>query len=274
MAQAKDREQIRKLREEANALRKKEEAKQRRNRMLTQLGVIAGAILVVAAVVLVAVMAPTWFGNRNVPETSGTIEVPTSEGTTTQVPITVNGDGVTVGDPNAPVKVDYYYDYSCSHCEDYHAAMGHEYKTLIGDGEAVVVFHLIRYVDDYGLRAGAATYGAIQHQPELFFTIMDGIFAVPAQTQVSWGYNEYAADLPKYGVTSSEAINAIKDGDYTWFMQDQTTKAREGGVSGTPSVYVNGERQENLPVDGAGLRAVVAAAAGTTAETPAPTATP
>ena len=59
-----DRDQIRRLREEANALRQQAEAKKRRQRMLAQVGTIVGALVVVAIIVGFAIMAPQWFGNR------------------------------------------------------------------------------------------------------------------------------------------------------------------------------------------------------------------
>ncbi|RRJ88334.1 DsbA family protein [Gulosibacter macacae] len=267
----KDRDQIRKLREEANALRKQEEAKKRRARMLTQIGVIAAAVLVIAAVVVVAVMAPTWFGNRNVPASQGTVAVATSTGGTAEVPIAVSEEGVLIGDPNAAVKIDYYLDFSCSYCKDYHDAMGHEYETLVGDGEAAVNFHFIRYVNDFGTRAGASLIAAIQHQPELFFTIMDGIYATPAQDQVNWNFNNYTTLLSSLGVTNSDAISSITNGDYAWYISDSTQKARSAGVPGTPSLYFNGERNDSLPTDGASLRTLVAELSGAPAETPAET---
>ncbi|MDJ1372540.1 DsbA family protein [Gulosibacter molinativorax] len=275
---SKDREHIRKLREEANALRQKEEARNRRNRMFTQVGIVAGAVVVIAAIVMLVVMGPKWFGNQNTPEASGTVAVTSTAGDEVEVPISISEDGIVVGNEDAPTTVDYYFDFSCPHCQQYHAALGVDIENIIADGDAKVNFHMIKFVSEYGTVAGAATAAVVQYQPELFFTVMDGIFEIPAETQTTMSYGDYAVQLEAMGVTSQEALQAVEKGDYAWWLNDSTSKARQDGVQGTPSLYVNGEYQENLPTTGDELRAVVgAASAGATdapAESTAPAQTP
>lgn len=258
MASNKDREHIRRLREEANALRKQEEAKRRRSRMLTQIGVVVGAILLVAGIVLVAVMAPVWFGKQNRPEASGTVSVPNSEGQQVEVPITINADGVTVGKPDAPSTVDYYLDFSCAHCKQYHDAFGHEYKTAVGDGETRITFHFVRIVNEYGLRAGSAMASAVAHDPSSFYTVMDGLFAIDPQLQVGWNEADYATALTQLGISDENVLAEVRDGHYHWWIGNSTQKMRDAGVRGTPSIAVNGQLQEQLPTDRTTLRALLA----------------
>ncbi|KAB1641148.1 thioredoxin domain-containing protein [Gulosibacter chungangensis] len=268
---SKDREHIRKLREEANALRLKEEARKRRNRMFTQIGIVVGAIVVIGAIVLLVVMGPKWFGNQQVPESSGTVAITNSEGQEVEVPIAASNDGIVVGLEDAPVTVDYYFDFSCPHCQDYHEVLGGDIEQVIADGSAKVNFHMIRFVSEYGLVAGAATAAVVEYQPELFFTVMDGLFAIPAETQATMSYGDYATQVAALGVTSQEALQAIENGDFSWWMSDRTNQARTDGVQGTPSLFIDGEYQETLPTSGDELRAVIAAASGEAAPAPAET---
>ncbi|MGO1545354.1 MAG: thioredoxin domain-containing protein [Gulosibacter sp.] len=268
----KDREHIRKLREEANALRQKEEARKRRNRMFTQLGIVIGAIVVIAGIVLLVVFGPRWFGNENIPESSGTVAVSNSAGEQVEVPIVASESGIVVGNEDASNTIDFYFEYSCPHCVDYHAAIGGDIQQIIGDGDTKVNFHMIRYVSEYGLLAGATTAAVVQYQPELFFTVMDGLFAVPAEQQSTMTYGDYAAMLPAMGVTSEEAIEAAENGDYAAWLNNSTNDARGAGINGAPSVLVNGELQETLPASGDELRALVGASSAAPVETPAETA--
>ena len=268
---SKDREHIRKLREEANALRIKEESRKRRTRMLTQIGIVVGAIVVIGAIVLLVVMGPKWFGNHNVPESSGTVAVTNAAGEEVEVPIAVSEEGILVGAEDAPVTVDYYFDFSCPHCQQYHAAVGGDIEQIIADGDAKVNFHMIRFLSQYGLYAGAATTSVIEYQPELFFDVVDGIFQIPAETQTTMSADAYAPLVQGMGVTSNEALEAIKNGDFVSWVDDRTNQARTDGVTGTPSLFVNGEYQESLPTSGDELRAVIAAASGEPVETPAET---
>lgn len=267
----KNREEILRLREEANARRKREEAAAKRKRMMTQLGVIAGALVVVAAVVAFAVFAPMLFGKQYKPETvNGTVQVTAADGTKVPMPITVENEAITIGKPDAPVTIDYYFDFSCPHCKNYHQILGPAYESVIADGSAKVKYHLIKFVDDYGLRAGSTVVSALEHQPELFFTLMDGYFAMDAQTLYGWNYDQFADSLAQFGVTNPQAIQDARDGKFAWWIADRTKAARDAGVTGTPSVAINGQVQTDLPVDEAGLRALIAANGGPAApETPA-----
>lgn len=266
---SKDREHIRRLREEANAIRVKEESRRRRSRMFAQLGIVVGAIVVIGAIVLLVVMGPKWFGNQNTPESAGMTAVTNSAGEEVEAPISVSNDGIVVGNDDAPVTIDYYFDYSCPHCQQYHMAIGGDIESAIADGDAKVNFHMIRFVSEYGLVAGAATAAVVEYQPELFLTVMDGIFAIPAEQQSTMSYGDYAVALESMGVTSPEALEAAEKGDYAWWVSDRTSQARADGVEGTPALYVNGEYQESLPTSGDELRAIIAAASGAPVETPA-----
>lgn len=242
-----DREQIRRLREEANALRQQAEAKKRRQRMFAQVGTIVGALVVVAIIVGFAIMAPQWFGNRNVPDASGNVKVTNTAGKDVEVPITINNDGVTVGNDEAPDTIEYYLDFSCPHCREYHKAMDPTYQQLIGDGKIKVQYHFIRFVDDYGMRAGAAMIAAVEAEPGKFYKLVDDLFEVEPQTQVAWAEADYATHLQGLGVTNSGVLEAIQDGDYNWWILDRTRNARSNGVKGTPSIGLNGELLQNLP---------------------------
>lgn len=242
-----DREQIRRLREEANALREQAEAKKRRQRMVAQIGTVIAALAIIGIIVFVTVMAPQWFGNRNTPEATGTVSVASAEGEPSEVPIEINGDGITVGKAEAPDTIDYYVDFSCPHCRDYHLAMDSTYQGLIAEGKIKVNYHFIRYVDDYGMRAGGAMAAAVKADPASFYSIVDSLFEVDAQTQVGWSEADYAAHLQSLGITNPEVIEAVNGGDYNWWIMDRSNAARSAGVKGTPSVALNGTVLQNLP---------------------------
>lgn len=255
---SKDRDRIRQLREEANALRKKEEARKRRNRMFAQLGIVGGAVVVIAAIVMLVVMGPRWFSNQIVPVASGEVELTNSDGEAVSLPIRVEEDGgVVVGADDAPAKLDYYFDFSCPHCQDYHAAMESSYEQVIADGDVQVTYHMIRFVQDYGQYAGSAVAGVVNTDPSMFYTVMNGIFDVPAETQVTWSYSDYASLVQSLGFTDEEALKNISDGSFSGWITDNTQRAREAGIPGTPSVAVNGTILENLPTSLEELQAAI-----------------
>lgn len=245
----KDRDHIRRLREEANAIRKQEQAKRRRNRMLAQIGIIVGAVVVVGGIVALVMFGSQWFNPRPDFQAESTIEVTTSEGETVSQPIaTTERGGILVGAADAPATFEYWYDYSCPHCVEYHTQSGQIYRDLIATGQVKVEFIPINYVAPYGAQAGAAVLAAVQHQPEEFFTVDDGLFSIPAEQQQSWSGGDYASILPSFGITDEAALAAIDEGTYVRIVNDSTKDARSNGVQGTPSVAVNGEMLAEIPV--------------------------
>lgn len=245
----KDRDRIRQLREEANSLRKQQEAQKRRSRMLAQIGIVAGAVVVVAAIVVLVAFGPRWFSRNLEPATaSDQVQLTNTAGASVQVPIKVSAeDGITVGNDDAPAKLDYYFDYSCPHCQDYHKAMETSFEQVIADGQAQVTYHMIRFVADYGKYAGSATAGVVSAAPEKFYDVMNGIFNTDPQTQLQWSYADYASFVKSLGFTDETVLKDISDGHYGQWILDNTDRARRDGIPGTPALAVNGTILENVP---------------------------
>lgn len=276
MAQ-KDREHIRRLREEANAIRLRQEAERRRSRTMKAIAIIAGSAVVIAAIVWLAVFGPSVFGPK-APEftTDGTISVTGSDGTEHEVPIKSAdaGSSIVVGNPEAPVTIDYWFDFSCPHCIDYHHATAQTFHDLVASGQAQVKYHPIHIVAPYGRQAGAALLAATQHQPGTFFSVYDGLYLIPATDQGSWGPADYADIMGEFGVTDQAALDEIRAGTYLPTIDAHTTQATtKDGVKGTPTVAVNGQLQDGLP-DSAGLIALVGEHGGDVTQLPTAAPTP
>lgn len=255
-----DREHIRRRREEENRLRLEREAAARRARMLKGLGLVLGAIVVIGGIVALAVFGPTWFGTKAPEfETSGTVSVTQSDGTEVEVPITSadGGAAIQVGQADAPVTIDYWYDFSCPHCVQYHQATAQTLHDLAASGQAKINFRGVNIVAPYGLEAGAALLSAVKAQPEQFFAVYDGLFTIDAATQQSWGPAEYADVMGQFGVTDEAALAEIRAGTMKPAVAAYSTKATgKDGISGTPSLAVNGQLLETLPDSAAILQLV------------------
>lgn len=272
----KDREHIRRLREEANEIRRKQEAEAKRKRLGAIIGISTLAVAVVAAIVVMVIFGPQWFGPKaaNV-NGSGTVAVAGSDGKSAEMPVSMIEDGVAtqVGKPEAPVTIDYYYDFSCPHCVDYHGIMDPTMKDLILAGEAKVNYRVVNIVAPYGKEAAAALLAVMAHQPELYYTVADGLLEIPAQEQMNWTSNNYAQRLAAFGVTDSNIITEVSSGKYHSKVESNTQIARDNGLKGTPSLAVNGQMQEKLP-DPAGLIALVGANGGDVSSIPQPAPVP
>lgn len=271
MAKTTDREHIRIRREEEKRLRLEREAAERRGRQLKALGIVLGALVVIGGIVALAIFGPTWFGPKAAQFTAnGTVPVTTSEGDEVEVPITSQDGGaaIQVGQPDAPVTIDYWYDFSCPHCIDYHLATSQTIHDLAASGQAKINFRPIHIVAPYGQEAGAALLSVVQHQPESFFAVYDGLFLIPAQEQQTWGPAEYADAMGQFGVTDETILAEIRAGTMKPTVEQNTEKATgKDGIKGTPAVAVNGQIQSTLP-DGPGFLQLVADNGGDLAQVP------
>ena len=256
----KNREHIQKLREEANAIRKQEEARAKRGRVLTQVGIIVGAVVVLGAIVLLAVFGSTWFGKKIEITADGTVAVGRLDGSTVEQPIeVVDNSAIVVGAADAPVKIDYYFDDSCPHCVDYHEQTGAVYNDLVASGGAQVTYHAINIVAPYGAEAAAAIAATVANEPGAFFEVHDGLFGIPAETQTGWGPADYASALGQLGVTNQQALADTTNGEFSSWAASNTTAARAAGVNGTPTIFIDGEIQQTPP-DAATLMGLVGTA--------------
>lgn len=240
---SKERDHIRKLREEANAIRIEESGRARRNRLLTQLAIVSGAVVVLTAIVALIVFSPAWFGSRVTLDVEGVVEVPLADGGSVEQPISSSAGGITIGSAEATTKLDYYFDFSCGHCVEYHVSTGQVYDELVASGAAQITYHPINLIAPYGAHAGAALAAVVAADPALFYDIREGLYTIPAHAQDGWGPGEYAAALPELGITSAAALEGTASGQYLNWVAANTTSAREAGITSTPTVAVNGQLQ-------------------------------
>lgn len=245
---------MRAIREKANEARRLEERAAKRRGVLIQGAVILGVLVVVAAVVAVIVFA----NNNRVPQA-----VPAAAGTTSilgvdGIPLTVDATAVTVGEADAPVKIDLYEDYSCPHCAEYEAQVGSTIDQLIADGAVVVSYHPIRFVTAYGQSAGSAATCIAVEDPLNWPAYHSALFANHDQASDGWKPADFADFARAGGVTGADALDCIQSAVYTDWILSNTQAAQENGVSSTPTMLINGEPIELL--NGPGLIAAVEAA--------------
>ena len=161
---------------------------------------------------------------------------------------------MTLGDPNAPIKIIEYASMTCPHCAHFDATVFPELKkNYIDTGK---VFYTFREypLDGVALRAAmvARCVG-----PDRFFSFLHGLF----HTQIVWANPEVWNDEKK---TVDEKFNALATmaqeqagmsrADFDacikneTLMQQITAQEKRGQdeykVNGTPAVYINGKAFE------------------------------
>ena len=212
------------------ARRKKKKQQEPRPRLITISFVTLGAALLVFAFLY--------------PQFKSVGELVTPE--TRELP---NEDGVSIGDPNAPVTIDVFEDFQCPACQFFTESIEPliiEY--FVDTGKARLVFHNYPFLDGDGAFNGgesdqAANAAMCASEQNRFWDMQAIIFA-------NWN-GENRGNLNNRTLTAMAetieldmtAFNAcFDDNKYQDDIQADFDYGQEIGVSGTPSVFVNGEK--------------------------------
>lgn len=237
------------LREKIAQQREQAAKAAKRRKLFTQLGIMLGAIVVIGIVVVIVIVATS-----STPEdASGDAAPPAGKSATVTVAgvpvqLEITAEGIALGNPAASVVVDLFEDYSCPHCQDYEAAAGSTFLRIAAEGNALVNFNHINIVTPYGSRAGSTSMCVAEGQPELWTAVHSALFVNHSQATDGWrtgNFQSFAADL---GVTDQGTLDCIFEGRYMAWIALNTDNALSSGVTGTPSLWINGQQ----PRDDAG----------------------
>jgi protein-disulfide isomerase len=226
-------------RQEIRARRRRE---QLRNRIIVILLVVVAALLLVFVLIL-----PSINNAANAANATKTAENYTPPPVLTITPRVFNTkvDGLHLGDPDAPVKVDVYADYRCSGCAYY----GQNIEPVIiqnyvDTGKVYYTFHDYIVVDrldgtDASLRSANAALCA--NEQNRFWDYHDTLFANQV-TEAAYLFTDarlatMAQNLQLDMTAFDQCFQARK---YAGDIQKDNDQARALGVSGTPSVFVDG----------------------------------
>ncbi|OAK52429.1 DsbA family protein [Rhodococcoides kyotonense] len=221
----------------------------KQRRTLIQIGV---------AVVLIALIAVIGFSIASKKSDDSTA-------TPAATPSAVTSDGaIRIGDPNAAVVVTVVEDFQCPACKQFEAISGDTLSGLVADNTVAVDYKPIAILDrmsstNYSTRAANASMcvadADIADWPAWHTAMFE---QQPAEGGSGLTDDELVAIAASAGADSAEVAGCITDGTYTDYVTSQTQTVLQGGVTGTPTVSVNGTVVQNPTPDG--LRAAISAA--------------
>jgi protein-disulfide isomerase len=215
-------------------------------------GIVAGVLLVVAVIVVIAVQSSRTSTSADAQVPAGTVD---------------DGTGIPVGDSAAPVTVDVYEDFQCPFCAQFEAMTGDTLDQLVASGQARIVYHPIAILDrasttDYSTRALNAA-GVVLDEAGLdaFAQFHDLLFAnQPAEGTAGLTDDELVDFAAQAGATGDAVANGIRDRTFEDWTKQVTDASSQAGVTGTPTVLVDGEKLDTSLLTPDGLTSAVEAA--------------
>lgn len=162
-------------------------------------------------------------------------------------------DGVTVGQASAPVTLDLYEDPQCPVCAQFETQVGPQITKWVAAGTVKVHYHVISFLDSssstkYSSRAANALYAAAGVSPTVFAGYHQILYAQqPAEGSAGLTEDKLVQLAQQAGAGSVE--QQIRSGTYADYVARATDQSSKDGVTGTPTVKVNGQAVREPTLD-------------------------
>lgn len=155
-------------------------------------------------------------------------------------------NGVAMGDPNAPVVIDVFEDFQCPACKLYTEEVEKRIvETYVGSGQVYYVFHHFPFLDRSsatGESHQAANASMCAMEQSRFWDYHDLLFANWNGENIgSFGNDNLIAFAETLGLDMNLFSACFEENRYEDAIQADFNLGLEMGISGTPSVFVNGQ---------------------------------
>lgn len=229
-------------RQEMRERRKRERA---RNRVIIVLLVIGGALLIALALILPGIQQKKNADALATQAASSPVIIITPEAYNAPV------NGTSLGDPNAPVRVDIFSDFRCSACRYYttniEPGIIHSY---VETGKVYYSIHSFIVIDSYdnsGASLQSANAAMCAAEQGLFWPYHATLFANQVTEDASLFTDERLIAMAKnVNVEITSFTKCLQDRKYNNAIQADINQGNSLGLNSTPSLLVDGVKVENM----------------------------
>ncbi|MFJ6538690.1 DsbA family protein [Paenarthrobacter sp. NPDC091711] len=255
-------------REKARAIREEQLKKEKRNKLLVGWGIVAAVLVIIAVVAYVVVgnvqnNAPV--ADQGPTPANGNVhggvtllantEVVKSEPATVNVadvPAPLETKPATVTAPGAeaeagkPVKVVAYIDFICPVCKQFETAYGESLTNLRNEGKISVEYRALGFLDrqsttNYSSRAANAAACVVNSSPEKYAEFFNLLFErQPAEGGAGISDNDLKKMATEIGAANIDSC--IDSKQFRPWVKVATQEAAAIGVTGTPTVFIDGKQ--------------------------------
>ena len=212
----------------------KMQRQQQRQRLIT-----IGLIVLGAAVVVFAVVSPQLR--------------PVGEIVTVTPAALPNADGLSIGDPNAPATIDVFEDFQCPACRNFtESTEPLVIQNLVAAGKARYIFHNYPFLDGNGVGSSgesdqAANAAMCANEQDKFWEMHSILYANwNGENQGAFSNRRLQAMAESLELDMEAFNGCFTANTYEGELQADFDLGGQMGVSGTPTVFVNGQRVGQL----------------------------
>ncbi len=150
-------------------------------------------------------------------------------------------DGLTAGDPNAPIKVVEYADFQCVACESAFISLEPDLvRKYINSGKVFFTFEPFSFLGPESFRAAEAAYCAADQNK--FWELHDTLFENWAgENQGTFSDSNLFKFAKQIDFDQDLFKECFDSGKYVQKVLDKSDEAAAAGISSTPTYLVNGQ---------------------------------
>lgn len=155
---------------------------------------------------------------------------------------------VVIGKESAPVTLDVYQDFMCPVCGEFEKANSDDITRMVDDGTVLLRIHPMNFLDDaslgtkYSTRAANAFVTVWKAEPDKALAFNKLMFANQPKENTTGLTDAQIAQIASQAGVSASVIDTFAKGENTDFPTNTTNAAFASGVTGTPTVLIDGTK--------------------------------
>jgi protein-disulfide isomerase len=159
-----------------------------------------------------------------------------------------NPQGLSLGDANAPVTIDVFEDFQCPACKSFTENIEPlVIDNLVAPGKARYTFHQYPFIDGPGAGSSgesdqAANASMCANEQGKFWEMHATLYANSEENQGAFRDNRLQAMAQNVGLDMNAFNACLRENKYKVDIQADFDLGQKMGVSGTPTVFVNGQQ--------------------------------
>jgi protein-disulfide isomerase len=147
------------------------------------------------------------------------------------------------------VRVDIYLDFMCPICGVFEESQGPALEQLREDGTADVYYHPISILDrtsqgtEFSTRSASAAALIAQESPENFLGFVEAMFLNQPEEGTTGLTDAEIQEIARVAGVPDDVVAKMPDHAYAAWVRGATEQASVDGMTGTPSIAINGVMQ-------------------------------
>ena len=154
-----------------------------------------------------------------------------------------------LGSKDAPVKIVEFGDYKCPSCQFFSQEIVPQIeKDYIDKGLVSLHFMNFPFLGPDSTTAALAAQSVFHQSNEAFWKFNDALYKKQGNESVQWATPEFLTNLIRsdgIAVDANKVLEDINKKTYASEVDEHYSKGHAAGVTGTPSIFINGVKFSN-----------------------------